>query len=84
MAISEECAAIKVTDLWKSYDGNPVLKGLNLAIPRGKVLVILGKSGVGKSVLLRAVLGLDKPDRGVIEVEGKISLCLSKTNFIGL
>ncbi len=41
---------ILVKDLWKSYNGNTVLKGLNLEVKGGETLVILGRSGVGKSV----------------------------------
>ncbi len=62
-------------DLWKSYNGTPVLKGLNLEVKEGETLVILGRSGCGKSVLLRQILGLEKPDKGEILVKG---VCISK------
>ncbi|MBS0637955.1 MAG: ATP-binding cassette domain-containing protein [Verrucomicrobia bacterium] len=61
---------IVVKDVWKSYKGIPVLKGLNLHVPAGKTLIIVGRSGVGKSVLLRQITGLERPDRGTIEVDG--------------
>ena len=54
---------ITIKDLWKKYEGNQVLKGLNLEIKEGEIMVILGRSGVGKSVLLRQIIGLEKPIR---------------------
>lgn len=62
---------IKVRDLYKSYGNLNVLKGLNLDVFEGETLVILGRSGVGKSVLLRQILGIENPDKGYIEVAGK-------------
>lgn len=62
---------IKVHDLWKSYGEHEVLKGLNLSVYEGETLVILGRSGVGKSVLLRQIIGIETADRGYIEVDGK-------------
>ncbi|MCB1181214.1 MAG: ATP-binding cassette domain-containing protein [Chlamydiia bacterium] len=63
---------IRVKDLKKSYNGTEVLKGLNLEIHEGETLVILGRSGVGKSVLLRQLIGIEKPDDGSIEIDGKV------------
>lgn len=62
---------ISVEDLWKSYNGQAILKGLSLQVPPGKTLIIVGRSGVGKSVLLRQITGLEKPDRGTIEIDGQ-------------
>lgn len=62
--------AIIVKDLWKSYGNDFILKGINLIVPKGKIFIILGRSGVGKSVLLRQILGLEKPDKGSIDVDG--------------
>lgn len=61
---------IEVKELWKSYNGNQVLKGLNLSVKEGETLVILGRSGCGKSVLLRHILGIEKPDKGEVTVDG--------------
>jgi len=61
---------IRIRDVWKRYGSNNVLRGLNLDVQGGETLVILGRSGVGKSVLLRHIIGIEKPDRGMIEVDG--------------
>ena len=55
---------IEVSDLHKSFDQNHVLKGVNLKISDGKSKVIIGASGQGKSVILKCLLGLIKPDTG--------------------
>jgi phospholipid/cholesterol/gamma-HCH transport system ATP-binding protein len=54
----------------KTLGGQPVLNGVNLAIPRGKVTTVIGKSGGGKSVLLKHIIGLLKPDHGQVLVDG--------------
>jgi len=61
---------IHVHDLWKAYGKREVLKGINLEIPTGETMVILGCSGAGKSVLLRHIMGLETPDRGYVEING--------------
>lgn len=62
---------IEITDLYKSFDGKPVLQGANLSIKRGETLVIIGRSGCGKSVLLKLIMGLLKCDSGKILVDGQ-------------
>lgn len=61
---------IKIQDLWKSFEENQVLAGLNLTIEDSETIVILGRSGVGKSVLLKHIIGITKPDKGTIDVDG--------------
>ena len=62
---------IKVENLHKSFGEQHVLKGINLTAKEGKITFIIGKSGSGKSVLLKHILGLIKPDKGSIFINGK-------------
>ena len=62
---------IQVSDVWKSFGDHEVLKGVNLSVVNGETMVVLGASGCGKSVLLKHVIGLMKPDRGSIIIEGR-------------
>jgi len=62
---------IEVTGLHKSFGENHVLRGVDLTIPKGQSLVVLGRSGCGKSVLLKNIIGLQRPDRGAIHVDGQ-------------
>lgn len=57
---------IRVVGLHKSYGGQKVLAGINLHIAKGELVALLGESGSGKSVLLRHLIGLEKPDEGKI------------------
>jgi phospholipid/cholesterol/gamma-HCH transport system ATP-binding protein len=61
---------IKIRDLRKRYHDIAVLDGLDLDVHEGETLVILGRSGVGKSVLLKHLIGITKPDSGTIDVGG--------------
>ena len=61
---------IELTDVCKAFGPKKVLQGINLSVPAGKSLVIIGGSGTGKSVTLKCVLGLIKPDSGTIKVDG--------------
>ena len=61
---------ITLTDVHKAFGSNKVLRGVNLTIPRGESMVVIGGSGTGKSVMLKSVLGLVTPDSGLITVDG--------------
>jgi phospholipid/cholesterol/gamma-HCH transport system ATP-binding protein len=69
---------IEIRNLYKSFNGAAVLRGVNFVIPKGDTTVIIGKSGCGKSVLLRHLVGLIKPDRGEILIEGTDIVPLSE------
>ena len=60
---------LQVHGLRKSFDGREVLKGLDFEVQRGEVFVVMGPSGSGKSVLLKHLIGLEKPDAGEILIE---------------
>ena len=62
---------IEVKDLMKSYGDNHVLINFNLVLNKGENLIIMGKSGSGKSVLIKCIIGLEKADGGTIMVMGK-------------
>jgi phospholipid/cholesterol/gamma-HCH transport system ATP-binding protein len=62
---------IQLIDVKKGFGAVEVLRGVNLTIPKGESMVIIGGSGTGKSVALKCVLGLIKPDSGTILVDGE-------------
>ena len=62
---------IEVVELTKAFRGQPVLRGINFTVPTGAVSVIIGRSGGGKSVLLKHMIGLLRPDRGQVLVDGQ-------------
>jgi len=62
---------IKIVDLYKNFENKIVLTGINLVIESGKTTFIIGRSGEGKSVLIKHIVGLLRPDSGHVEVEGK-------------
>lgn len=63
---------IEIKSLHKSFGSNKVLRGVDLSINEGESLAIIGRSGCGKSVLLKHIVGLLKPDEGFVKVEGEI------------
>lgn len=62
---------IEVLDVWKSFDTTPVLRGVSLSLVKGETLVVMGGSGSGKTVLLRLIAGLLRPDDGQIRLFGR-------------
>jgi len=63
-------ALVEARDVHKAFDRHPVLRGVSLALPRGTTLAVMGGSGAGKTVLLRIVAGLLRPDRGEVRLLG--------------
>src|SRR5258708_29421680 len=62
---------IRIADLEKAFGEQRVLKGVSLEVKRGETVAVLGRSGGGKSVLLKLIIGLQTPDGGSIQVAGK-------------
>ena len=69
--INHDAPVIMIKDLYKSFEDQAVLKGVNLTVFKGENLVVLGKSGSGKSVLIKIIIGLLKPDKGEVIVLGQ-------------
>lgn len=69
--IEQNELVISISDLYKSFDDNHVLQGIDLEVFRKENVVVLGRSGTGKSVLIKIICGLLKPDRGLVTVLGK-------------
>src|SRR6266705_957422 len=63
--------AIRIAGLRKSFGDQVVLGGIDLDVSRGETLTVLGRSGTGKSVLLKLIIGLQKPDAGSIQIGGQ-------------
>ena len=70
-SLSQQSVSVRIQGLRKSYDGVPVLKGIDFEVQRGETFVIMGPSGSGKSVLLKHIIGLEPPDEGDIFIEGE-------------
>jgi phospholipid/cholesterol/gamma-HCH transport system ATP-binding protein len=69
---------IEVKNLSKSFGDKGVLSDINFSIPKGQAVTIIGKSGVGKSVLLKCLIGLLKPDLGTVYIDNKL---INSMNF---
>jgi phospholipid/cholesterol/gamma-HCH transport system ATP-binding protein len=75
---------IEIRNLQKSFNSKPVLRGVDLDIPDGETQIIIGRSGCGKSVLLKHIIGLIKPDAGQIFVAGEEVTSLSSRELYRL
>ncbi|MBU2667968.1 ABC transporter ATP-binding protein [Actinoplanes bogorensis] len=69
-------SGVEVTGLGKAHAGVRVLDGLDLSVPHGELTAVIGRSGGGKTTLLRLIAGFDRPDRGTITVGGRPALAL--------
>ncbi len=67
---------IQIRNVTKEFNRKPVLKQVNLDIRKGETMVVIGKSGCGKTVLLKSIIGLLRPDRGQILVDGEDVVCM--------
>jgi ABC-2 type transport system ATP-binding protein len=87
-------SVIKVKNVWKAFKTVQAVKGINLNIPKGQFVALLGPNGAGKTTLVEMIEGIQKPDKGEIEIMGKkwkgnedelhkiIGLSLQETRFI--
>lgn len=78
---TENKSIVVIKDLKKSFGNNVVLDGFDLKLFQGENLVVMGKSGSGKSVMIKCLIGLEEPDAGSIEVMGKNIRELSNEAF---
>jgi len=69
--IESDEAMIVIRGLEKSFGANKVLRGIDLDVHKGENVVVLGRSGTGKSVLIKIIAGLLKPDKGTVKVLGE-------------
>ncbi|MFN7328377.1 MAG: ABC transporter ATP-binding protein, partial [Bacteroidota bacterium] len=69
--VADSKKILEVRNLWKAFGSNRVLNGFDLLVEKGESVVVLGKSGSGKSVLIKCIIGLMKPDAGEINVLGQ-------------
>ena len=65
-------ALVEISDVNFSYDRRPILKGINMTLPKGKVIAVMGGSGCGKTTLLRLIGGALKPSKGYVKVDGQL------------
>ena len=79
--VEDTSVKIEVVDLHKSFSNNQVLRGVNLEVRNCESMVVIGGSGVGKSVLIKCIIGLVRPDSGSIYVDGQESTSLNEKSL---
>ena len=81
MSESPRSSMLEVSGVWKSFDGHPVLRGLDLTIGHHQAVVLIGASGSGKSTLLRCINGLVMVDAGRIVLDGELEITSFDTDM---
>jgi ABC-type Mn2+/Zn2+ transport system ATPase subunit len=81
---SHATVPVEARDLWVSFDGQPVLRGVTFKVPHGKVVALIGPNGSGKTTLLRCLLGLEKNSSGEVRLFGQtdISKALPRIGYV--
>lgn len=84
VTVNGQEVVIQIRNLYKSFEDNHVLQGIDLDLYRGENLVVLGRSGSGKSVLIKIIAGLISPDEGTVTVLGNDISTLNKKELLAL
>jgi phospholipid/cholesterol/gamma-HCH transport system ATP-binding protein len=79
---SRPAPLIELSGVTKAFGGRPVLRGIDLAVERGEIFTLLGGSGTGKSVLLKHMVGLLRPDAGRIAIDGRDSATFRERDWV--
>ncbi|MDD5181112.1 MAG: ABC transporter ATP-binding protein [Gallionellaceae bacterium] len=74
-------ALVEISDVNFAYDSRPILKGINMTFPKGKLIAIMGLSGCGKTTILRHIGGVLRPTRGYVKVDGQVMHELDHDNL---
>jgi phospholipid/cholesterol/gamma-HCH transport system ATP-binding protein len=77
-------ALVEAQNIWKAFEGHSVLRNVSLSVEKGSAVAILGKSGAGKSVLLKIIIGLIKPDAGSALIDGRDVVSMGSKELIAL
>jgi len=74
-AIEPVESLLEVRDVWKAFGRLQVLKGASVSVHRGEAVAVVGENGSGKSTLLKVLVGLEKPDRAMVRLTGRLGYC---------